>query len=68
MDTYNSRININGYKIMKSCQSPDIRFPSMASFLFWQLKQRKGPSQGRGFPVLGAPSCTGIPSPGLIST
>jgi len=53
---------------MKSCQSPDIRFPSMASFFFWQLKQRKGPSQGRGFLALGAPSCTEIPSPGLIST
>lgn len=40
----------------------------MASFFFWQLKQRKGPSQGRGFLALGAPSCTEIPSPGLIST
>lgn len=47
--------------------SPIFLFPSMASFLFWQLWQRNGPSQGRSFPGLDAPSCIEIPSPGFIS-
>ena len=49
-------------------KTPDVLFPSMASFFSWQLKQRKGPSQGRNFRWLGAPSCIEIPSPGFIST
>lgn len=43
-------------------------FPSMASFLVWQLGQRKGPSQGRTLPGFDESACTEIPSPGFIST
>jgi len=40
----------------------------MASFFSWQLEHRKGPSQGRNFVELDAPSCIEMPSPGFIST
>jgi len=49
-------------------KTPNDLFPSMASFFSWQLEHRKGPSQGRNFPELGAPSCIEMPSPGFIST
>jgi len=40
----------------------------MASFLPWQLEQRKGPSQGRIFAESEASACTEMPSPGFISS
>lgn len=47
---------------------PEGLLPSMASFFSWQLKQRKGPSQGRNFRELDEPACIDIPSSGFIST
>lgn len=40
----------------------------MASFLIWQVEQRKGPSQGLIVPGFDEPAaCTEMPSPGFIS-
>lgn len=52
----------------ESCAPLEGFFPSIASFLAWQLRQSSGPSQGRTFDDFDEPACTEMPSPGFSST